>query len=140
MPTPTAQQRIIGACESAFNTWKSDCSGFVKAVASSLGTTLSGQANDIVDQIQKAPWSLLQNGIQAKNNADLGFFVIGGLKDHPHGHVVVVVQGPLAHSRYPTAYWGKLGGTGKENTTINWAWNEEDRDRVIYASIALPPK
>jgi hypothetical protein len=140
MASPTAQQSIITACESAFDAWKSDCSGFVKAVASFLGITLSGQANDIVDQIQKAPWTGLQDGVQAKNKADLGFFVIGGLKDQPNGHVVVVVQGPIAHSKYPTAYWGKLGGTGKKNTTINWAWDEHDRDQVIYAFIGLPAK
>jgi len=51
----------------------------------------------------------------------------------PHGHVVVVVAGPLAHDAYPSAYWGRLGSRGEKNKTINWAWRAEDRDRVSYA-------
>jgi len=139
MPTPNAQ-RIINACEAEFNTYSGDCSGFVRAVASDLGITLTGLANQITDQIQIAPWAVLPDGVQAKAKADQGFFVIGGLKDNPHGHVVVVVTGPLAANKYPTAYWGRLGGIGKKNTTINWAWNSDDRDNVTYGYITLPPQ
>ena len=53
------------------------------------------------------------------------------------GHVVIVVKGPLARGKYPTAYWGSLnpairadGGVG---TTINFAFNTKARDRVTYA-------
>jgi hypothetical protein len=66
--------------------------------------------------------------------------VIGGLrgdeqfKHSNHGHVVVVIAGPLAHARYPSGYWGRLGGIGAKNETINWAWTEHDRDRVTYAA------
>jgi hypothetical protein len=60
----------------------------------------------------------------------------GSEQAHPdaHGHVVVIVDGPLAHDAYPSAYWGKLGGTGAKDKTINWAWTAEDRDRVFYAA------
>jgi hypothetical protein len=139
MADPTAQQKIVDTCEAHFDAHSHDCSGFVKAVASGLGIVMTGMADDIVDEIQTAPWTALADGVAAKAQADLGFFVIGGLKDTPHGHVVVVVQGPLAHGKYPTAYWGRLGGTGRKNTTINWAWNAADRDRVTYAYLALPP-
>jgi hypothetical protein len=44
-----------------------------------------------------------------------------------------MVEGPLVHGKYPHAYSGRLGG-GKENETVNWAWREEDRDRVSYAA------
>jgi len=134
----TPQQTIIDTCEAEFDAHSDDCSGFVKAVANDLGITLTGMADDIVDEIQTAPWTTLADGIAAKAQADSGWFVVGGLKDTPHGHVVVVVQGPLAHGKYPTAYWGRLGGTGMKNTTINWAWNAQDRDKVIYACRALP--
>ena len=46
--------------------------------------------------------------------ADSGDYVIAGLKggnhDPPraHGHVTVVVSGPLAGGKYPTGYWGSL--------------------------------
>lgn len=134
----TTQQRIINACEVEFNAHDNDCSGFVRAVSRDLGVTLTGLANDIVNEIQAAPWTTVSNGVQAKAQADSGFLVIGGLKDDPHGHVVVVVTGPLAAGKYPTAYWGRLGSIGKKNTTINWAWNPQDRDKVIYGYIALP--
>jgi hypothetical protein len=55
-----------------------------------------------------------------------------------HGHVVVVVAGPLARGLYPSAYWGQLDGTGAKFETINWAWTEHDRDRVTYAAHDLP--
>ena len=95
--------------------------------------------------IQEDDWVQLgKDGVAAKNKADAGWFVIGGLlsiKNVPpqdHGHVVVVVSGPLAQDKYPTAYWGKLGGVGEKNKTINWAWNVASRDNVIYSAKKLP--
>lgn len=138
----TPQQQIINACEAEFQQHIADCSGFAKAVAGNLGISLTGMANDIVDQIQAAPWTLLADGIAAKAQADAGSFVIGGLKDTPHGHVVVVVQGPIdpAHQKYPTAYWGSIRGAqfAAKDKTVNWAWDAADRDRVIYAYVPLP--
>jgi hypothetical protein len=116
---------------------ENDCSGFVKDVAADLGISLKGQANEIVDTIQKKPWTVLKSGAEAKQKAVLGKFVIGGLKDTPHGHVVVVVDGPLAHGKYPTAYWGSLHGIGKKHTTVNWSWNKNDRDKVTYCCVDI---
>lgn len=131
------RKKIVAACEKHWAANQNDCSGFVKDVAADLGINLSGQANEIVDVIQKSPWTVLKSGAEAKEKAVLGKFVIGGLKDTPHGHVVVVVDGPLAHGKYPTAYWGSLGGIGKKATTINWSWNKTDRDKVIYSCIDI---
>lgn len=142
MPVTTPQQQIINACEAEFQNHIADCSGFAKAVAASLGITLTGMANDIVDQIQNSTWTVLADGIAAKAQADGGHFVVGGLKDNPHGHVVVVVQGPLdsVHDKYPTAYWGSIRGPqfAAKDKTVNWAWDAADRDRVIYAWVPLP--
>ena len=136
----TPQQQIINACEAEFQNHIDDCSGFAKAVAGDLGITLTGMANDIVDQIQTSSWTLLADGIAAKAQADAGNFVIGGLKDNPHGHVVVVVQGPIdpTHGKYPTAYWGSLARKPGKNKTVNWAWDAAERDNVIYAWVPLP--
>jgi hypothetical protein len=135
------QQQIISFCESEFASHIADCSGFAKAVANDLGIVLTGMANDIVDQIQTLPWTVLADGIDAKSKADLGNFVIGGLKDDPHGHVVVVVQGPLdpGHQKYPTAYWGSIRGAqfAAKDKTVNWAWDSTERDKVIYASLSI---
>ncbi len=142
MTVTTPQQQIIDTCEAEFQNHIADCSGFAKAVAADLGITLTGMANDIVDQIAAAPWTVLDDGIAAKKQADAGFFVIGGLKDTPHGHVVVVVQGPIdpTHGKYPTAYWGSIRGPqfAAKDKTVNWAWDAADRDDVVYAYLPLP--
>lgn len=134
-------QDVIDACEAEWDAHKGDCSGFAKAVGLRLGVMLTGQANDIVDEIRKSPWSPLFDGITAAASADTGSFVLAALKGtdqvkpDPHGHVVVVVRGQLAHDKYPTAYWGRLGGTGSKDTTLNFAWREGDRDKLVYAKI-----
>jgi hypothetical protein len=128
--------KVVVACEKYWEQYQSDCSGFVKAVSLELGVTLTGQANDIVDQINIAPWLPLAGGSDAAAKSGLGL-VVAGLKDNPHGHVVIVVPGPLAHLKYPTAYWGQLGGVGRKNTTLNWAWSVADRDNVSYAWLSL---
>jgi len=125
--------KVTKACEAHWEVYKDDCSGFVKAVAKHVGVELTGQANDIVDQMQQTPWKVLKSGREAAGQAQLNFFVLGGLKETGHGHVVVVVPGPVDREAYPTAYWGKLNGTGKKARTINWAWKPGDRDKVIYA-------
>jgi hypothetical protein len=140
-------QDIIDACEAEWDAHQSDCSGFARAVAARLGVTLSGMANDIVGEIRQAPWSPVADGLTAAAQAAQGRFVVAGLNgadqqvpDPAHGHVVVVVQGPLAHGLYPTAYWGQLGGVGKKDTTLNWAWTAGDRDNVVYGVIDPPPE
>jgi hypothetical protein len=142
MDVATPQQQIIDACEAHFQANIHDCSGFAKAVAGALGINLlSGMANDIVDEIQNAPWTVLADGIAAKARAEAGCLVIGAKKDDPHGHVVVVVPGPLAHEKYPAAYWGSLAGHPSEipeKTTVNWAWRRPECDQVIYACVPLP--
>jgi len=136
-------QKIIDTCEANFDANADNCSGFVKAVSTDFSVTLTGQADDIVDQIQTADWQQLADGVEAKAKADDGWLVVGGLKGgenvppQSHGHVVIVVSGPLAHDLYPSGYWGKLGSTGKKNTTINWAWNTDSRDKVIYSAVQV---
>lgn len=119
-------------CESNWDAYLDDCSGFVKAVAAELGVTLNGQANDIVDAIQTFPWTKAKDGAEAAVKASMGYLVIGGLKAATNGHVVVVVPGAVKDGKYPTAYWGSLGKVGKKDTTVNWAWVVGDVDRVIY--------
>ena len=135
MPDP-----VRDACEACFEAHKDDCSGFVRAVGATLNVTIDGLANDIVKTIKTGgPWRPLADGVAAQASAHAGKLVVAGLRGDEqfshsnHGHVVVVVDGPLAHDRYPSAYWGRLGGVGAQFETTNWAWNEHDRDRVSYA-------
>lgn len=132
--------RAREACEACFEAHKGDCSAFARAVASAFGVPLQGLANEIVQTLRTGPgWTLLPDGVAAAKSAHEGKLVMAGLKGFEqippriHGHVVVVVDGPLNDGRYPSAYWGELGGPGAEDKTINWAWRTEDRDRVTYA-------
>ncbi|MEP6952065.1 MAG: hypothetical protein ABI863_22435 [Ginsengibacter sp.] len=135
-------ERIINACNNNFEANKGECNRFAIAVAKEFNIVLSGIADNIVDEIQTDEWIKLNDGIDAKNKADKGFFVIGGLKaadEIPpavHGHIVVVLSGDLAHDKYPTAMWGSLGGPlpSPGKNTINFSWNKTSRDKVIYAA------
>ncbi|HEX5080289.1 MAG TPA: hypothetical protein VFV80_14145 [Geminicoccaceae bacterium] len=136
--------RIIAICEREWPEAQDDCNKFVKAVAGALDITLTGNADMIVDQIVGPGWTRLADGKAAAQEAALGALVIGGLKGSDqevpsaHGHVVVVVRGPLNRDKYPTAYWGRLGGGGARNKTINWSWRSGDQDRVIYGAHPVP--
>lgn len=135
----TKANEIIDQCEAVWDAHKDNCSGFAKAVATKFGVTLTGQANDIVDQIKGSAWTRLSDGAAAKAAADEGKLVIAGMKGADqvpaasNGHIVVVVSGPIHTNRYPSAYWGTLNGVGRKNTTLNYAWKSGDRDRITYA-------
>jgi hypothetical protein len=130
---------VIVACEEYWPANKGDCNKFAKAVAKDFDITLTGNADAIVDHVRKK-WRKLADGKAAKKAADDGAFVIAGLKGSEqtppaaNGHVCVVVAGALAHNKYPTAYWGRLGGEGERNKTLNYAWKKVDRDKVTYAA------
>jgi len=126
-----ATKTVPQICEEEWQAHKADCSGFLKAVAARFGLVLHGLANDIIDYVA-ANWSRAPDGATAAQKAAAGKFVVAGLKAQPHGHVVIVVPGPLNRGKYPTAYWGTLGGVGRKNDTINWAWDQTDRDKVGY--------
>jgi hypothetical protein len=134
--------KVIAACEAVWNQDKGDCSAFARDVAKLVGVALAGNADAIVDAIRK-DWTRLHDGIAARDAADAGQLVIAGLKGSEqlqpsqHGHVVVVVSGPLAHEKYPTAYWGRLGGVGARDQTLNYAWRAGDRDAVTYATVSV---
>jgi hypothetical protein len=132
--------RVRDACESSFEAHQGDCSGFAHAVATQLNVTLVGVADQIVETLRTDPaWTRIADGVAAAQRAKAGKLVIAGLKGSeqtrpdPHGHVVVVVDGPMAHNAYPSAYWGSLGGQPGRNQTLNFAWTVADRDRITYA-------
>jgi len=133
---------VIAACEAEWEAHKADCSGFVVAVGARLSAVIQGDANTIAQSLSAGGvWQKLADGVAAAAAAQAGKFVVGGLAGaqqavpDAHGHVVVVVDGqPLNRNKYPFAYWGRLGGVGAKDQTINWAWSAADRDKVIYAA------
>jgi hypothetical protein len=136
---------VIEACQANFAAHQHDCSGFACAVAAALGVPLAGNANQIADMVRAGSdgWEPLADGAAAAAAAS-DKLVIAGLrgdaqaKPDAHGHVVVVVAGELNRGRYPTAFWGSLGGPSGQNQTINNAWTPQDRDNVAYAAHAIP--
>jgi hypothetical protein len=138
---PRGDGNVRAACEAEWDAHKADCSGFVIAVGARLNAVIQGDA-DLISQALGAGgvWQKLADGAAAAAAAQQGKFVVGGLagaQQTPpaaHGHVVVVVDGPLNRGTYPSAYWGRLGGVGAKDQTINWAWSVADRDKVIYAA------
>lgn len=141
---------IITICKDVFSATQGDCNKFVKAVAARVNDTTfaaGDNADAIVTKLRTAGgWTRHgKDGPAAKIAADAGKFVIGGLRSADHnpprnnGHVVVVVAGPLAQGKYPTACWGSISnppGPALEKT-VNFSWNAADRDNVEYFSRAV---
>lgn len=141
---PQASNRVQAACIQAYPAHTGNCSGFVQAVGGLLGVSITGNADAITAALQAGSWSPLADGAAAAASAQAGHLVIGGLKGSqqthpdPHGHVVIVVAGPLLRGQIPTAYWGSLGGPSGAFQTVNYAWIAQDLPRVIYGAITLP--
>src|SRR5438093_10296126 len=65
------RSRIVAACTKHWPGEDHNCSGFVKAVAADLGISLSGQANEIYDQIKSRSWTSIGTGVSASRIAGL---------------------------------------------------------------------
>lgn len=134
---------IIALCQRHIAQYPNDCAGFVRAVAEACGVILLGNANSIVSFLNTG--ISLQTGVAARQAASAGQLVIAGLSAPGHGHVVVVVDGPLNRGKYPYAFWGQYHGlsvSGKTmnvgftrgHGTLNYAFSPADRDKVKYST------
>ena len=130
-PNPDAQQ-VSAVCRAVWNESgpqgprKFACNCFAIEVAHRPGIVLSRRADQIVDTLRVAPWTLLQDGTAARDAAAQGKLVLVALKSGDfsppqiQGHVAVVVTGPMNPGGWaPAAYWGStdpsirdLGGSG----------------------------
>ena len=134
---------IIAICQRHIALHPNDCAAFVRAVANDCGVLLSGNANFISNTLPAGV--RVQDGLSAARAAASGELVIAGLDAPGHGHVAVVVDGPLNRGKYPYAFWGQYHGVrigGQElnvgftrgHGTLNWAFKPGDLNRVRYAS------
>jgi cell wall-associated NlpC family hydrolase len=120
---------------------KYNCSGFVKAVAQKLAVYMpDGTADAIVEHLESHPlWRRLSDGLEARQKAQQGSFVIGGLKSSDHspsrnnGHVAIIVGGALYRAKYPLCWGGSTSNAQSQgNKSIGEVWNARDRDNVQY--------
>jgi len=123
----------MDACAAVWDANKSNCSGFVKAVASSLNVTTFDPGDNADAIVAKLPaaagWTALPDLPTVEANASAGWLIVAGLRSgdfatpRNNGHVVVVVQGDDPnHPGFPMAYWGTLGAVGRENASIRYAF------------------
>lgn len=91
--TATAVARLEAACKAAYAAYPNSCSHAVWHVIKTVQTP--GQpfmnANSLVDWLGKN-WSQVDSN-RAWELAQAGIVAVGGLKDTPNGHVVVVYPG-----------------------------------------------
>ena len=138
---------IIAACQRNLLEFSNDCSGFVRAVADECGVLLTGDANEIVDTLAGSSYPLA-DGVAAATAARRGDLVVGGVKASGHGHVVVVVDGPVRNNKYPYAFWGQYHGVvfkdatlnagfTRGHGTVNWAYDRTARDQIVYAAFPV---
>jgi cell wall-associated NlpC family hydrolase len=149
------RHRILAACEKWWPLTgphalpnKADCSGFVASVASELGVTLNGTANDIFLAVQHPPWSVIGTGEAAASNAAVaatnGYFVVAAWRaaGGGHGHVAVIVDTTQYHKTKAfqgraRAYWGTLGGEGKKYAMHTESFGTAKRPSVVYAACEI---
>jgi hypothetical protein len=151
---PTLDQCIVDACKAAWDESflrgtpnRSNCSGFVKSVAQTLGVPLPAAVNadGIADTVASvAGWMQLVSGPAALHRATLGHFVLALLRgsDHRppalHGHVGVIVGGPLDRGLYPPIWCGSLGrAQSRGDKSVGLVWNPAVRDNVEYWAYTL---
>ncbi len=130
---------VFALAEASWPAHKSDCSGFVRAVALAARIPLSGLANHLVDTWNSDPaWIKLGSDVaQASRLSEQGYLVVAGRKEPNHGHVVVIVPGRDAHGD-AMGYWGRLGGIGEKDNGLNFAWKRADLAGVQYFATSAP--
>lgn len=130
---------IVAIAERNWDAHKSDCSGFVRAVAQAAGVPLGGLANHLVDYWNADPgWLKLGNDSRrASTLAAQGYLVVAGRKEAGHGHVVIIVPGRDTYGN-AIGYWGRLGGVGFKDKGLNFAWKHADLKTVQYFAMPAP--
>ena len=140
MGTEDNKAKILEACKKAYDAQKANCNFFLEAVFFDVtNVTLTGTADDLVEKFSSdAGWKKVER-VQAIADQEAGKFVVAGLTssdhadDREHGHVAVLVSGPLYHSKYPVVWCGG-GSLGRSNgnKTVGEVWARSDRDNVKY--------
>lgn len=133
------KEDIVAACRKWYATFSNDCSGYVRAVTRELGHPVDGNADGIMNELARsAAWESIDRET-AVASAREGKLIVAGLKSSEHnptanhGHVVIVVDGPLYHDKYPLVWGGSIGSAQSRGTkSVGEVWRRSDRDHVHY--------
>lgn len=133
------KEDIVAACRKWYPSFSNDCSGFVRAVTQELGHPIDGNADTIMTNLARSSaWESIDRATAVASAAQ-GKLVIAGLKSSEHtgmtshGHVVIVVDGPLYHDTYPLVWGGSIGSAQSRGTkSVGEVWRRSDRDEVRY--------
>jgi hypothetical protein len=141
MSTPqTPLDKLLAACQDNYAANQKNCSGFLRAVARTLGKQLFGVTADEQTDFVRGHWMPVTVA-EAVKWAGRGSLVVACQKgpEHVppqhHGHVAIVVPGPLYHGTYPMCWCGSLGsGThySNGNQSVGQVWGTASRDLVTY--------
>lgn len=141
---PAVAQQVADTCREVWPTKKNACNLFAIEVADRLGVTLTGLADDIVDQIRGSAWTRLTDGVAARDAAVQGKLVIAGMKHdefttpRTEGHVAIVVPGNMNPGGWaPAGYWGStdpvVAAKGGVGDPISLCFRAEDKAKITYA-------
>jgi hypothetical protein len=144
-PVNKANYPIFKIADNVWNLkpWlRSDCSGYLKAVAQAAGVNFAtGDANAIVGWLTNNP-NWLNLGHDAAKAAALsaqGYLVVAGRTEPGHGHVALVVPG-WAPQGAPMGYWGSLNGIPAANSSLTIAWISAENWNLPRNVKAVPHK
>lgn len=141
---------LLKACDAAYVTYESNCSGFLKEVCRQLGVVIDqGNADAIADYLA-ANWTGLDNHAAAKQAVDTGKLVVVALESTDsnkepkpsNGHVAIVLPVELYRQTYPKVYCGGMSTYGRSqgDKSVGEIWAKVDRDSVnYYQSPTTPP-
>ena len=115
VPYRDCAQKIIARCEALHPSTKTDCKGFLNAVATEFfGAGFVGNADAIVAFLRdpRNGWSRTRKRAEAIAQAKAAMFVIAGATSNEmgkaNGHVAVVVDLPLEMKDTPMAFAGSI--------------------------------
>jgi hypothetical protein len=152
----TTSAGVVAACERflAVERDRMACNFFVQDVcdAFGVGDQVAGQANDIANRIGGDSFEALPDSAAAAARAALNGWIVLAAAASPggHGHVAIIVPGPLQtfpSGTWPLGYWGALTGawSGKNSPkgfgaqTINFGFGAELRSVLKYGALPIEP-
>jgi hypothetical protein len=145
-------------------TYKDDCSGFVRAVAGDLMLLVpgvSGNADGQVDfmgMLLKQPSAIPNSTMRylgdgksveagAVQLANDGNFVVCGLtskelqtnrpKENVRNGHVAVLTGGWGKTGWPLGYWGHKGGVAGKNDSLSLSFRATDRESIHYYAFLI---